>query len=953
MGNTPNETGAGGISLRGSQNSDNEDLNNDNTLSSLEEYFEYEIDLSPQSLQIGQNNIVDQVISEDGQRDWYLFRIPIRNPDRVQGNISGFNSVRYIRMYMTEFSQPVVARMVNLRIVGSQWRRFTQDLSGEELSGNTDNSDTELEISVVNIEENGFATPGKVPYVLPPGIIRDRDNSTTVERRRNEQSLQLCVNNLNDNDARAVFKTENLNLINYGRLQMFFHAQNNNINPAVQIPDGELTAFLRLGTDFTENYYEIEVPLTITPDNVGNGLPSAREVWPLENEINISLEDLFTLKVARDREQVNPSFRFGGEDNEFGLSGNQNIFVVGNPDISSVQALMLGVRNPRGGQLQSPADVCVWANEMRVTDFDNTNGWAANGRLNVQLADVANVSATGSIITDGFGGIQDRISDRIRAETRSFDVSTSVQLDKLLPEKLGLRIPVFASYEQTTITPQFDPLNPDITLSSSVDGFETPEEGAAFRESVITKRRRKSFNVTNFRKVKTKEGARNHIYDFENFSFTYAYSEENSSDANTESFVRKNYRGAINYNYRTDPFTIEPFKNIKWLSSPYLALIKDFNFSPLPNDYGFRWDLNRDFSRRQLFNEQRTTVGVDPFFEKSFNFNRQYNLGWQLTKSISIDYNARANAVIDEPEGDLDTRAERDSLFTNLLNFGRLKNYNQNISANYRLPLDKIPLVNWLSADFRFGAGYIWQAGALEDTTEDDNIEILVQPFGNTISNNRDRTISGKIDLVGLYNKVPFLKKINEQRRSRSRQSRRPPTRRSRQDTTQQAPEPELKFAKGFLRAVMTLRSINVNYTIRETTFLPGFTPQPFLFGLDDGFDAPGLDFLFGSQDRGILERSVRNGWLTTNEELTTPFRQTQTQDLTIRADLEPVRDLKIQLTARKQTSSNFQEIFRFDGDSAGFRSFTPSRTGTFSISNSLIRTAFRNDRGTNSRNIR
>ncbi|MEM7549016.1 MAG: cell surface protein SprA [Bacteroidota bacterium] len=939
-GNTPPETGDAGISQRGSQNSDNEDLNNDNTLGSLEEYYEYEIDLDRNNLQIGRNNIVDQVTSVDGERNWYLFRIPIRNPDRVQGNITGFNSIRYIRMYMTQFSQPVVARMVNLRIVGSQWRRFTEDISGEEFSENTDNSSTEFEISVVNIEENGFPSPGKVPYVLPPGIERDRDNSSTVERRRNEQSLRLCVNNLNDNDARAVFKTVNTNLINYGRLRMFLHAENGDpINPQ-NIPDGAVTAFIRLGNDYTENYYEVEVPLTLTPTNTTETFPDPRVVWPLENEIDIDFESLFTLKIRRDREEVNKSFRFGGEQNG-GLVGNQNIFVVGNPQLDDVRAMMIGIRNPKGGVLQSPVDLCIWANELRVTDFDDTKGWAANGRLNMKLADFATFNATGRITTDGFGSIQDRISDRVRAETRAYDISTNIALDKFLPEKTGLKIPFFASYEQSTVTPQFDPLNPDITLSASVRGFDSPGEGEAFKQSVITKRQRKSYNFSNVRKVKTKEGAKKRIYDIENFAFTYAYSEENSSDANTESFINKDYRGAVDYNFRVDPISIEPFKNSERLSSPYLKLIKDFNFSPLPNSYGFRWDVNRSFRRRQLYNDERTTVGVDPYFEKSFTFNRAYNLGWQLTKSINIDYDARANAVIDEPEGDIDTEVERDSIWDNLLNFGRLKNFNQNISANYRLPLDKIPLVDWVSADFRYGAGYIWQAGALEDTSETDDSEVLVKPFGNTIRNSRDRTISGKVDLVKLYNKVPFLKKINDQRRSRSGRSR--PTRRPSRDSTE-VPQPDLKFVKGFLRAVMSLRSINVNYSIRESTFLPGFTPEAFLFGLDSGLSAPGVEFLLGSQDRGILERSARNGWLTTNEELTTPFQQSRTRDLTIRADIEPFRDLKVQLTARKQTSSDFQEIFRFDSESGDFQSFTPSRGGTYSISYSIIRTAFNSD---------
>ena len=111
----------------------------------------------------------------------------------------------------------------------------------------------------MNIEEN---SQGEYPYVLPPGFNRDRDNTSVIDRQLNEQSLQLCVEELQNKDARAVFKDVKINLINYGRIKMFIHAHDNGTSGAASTEKMmNLQDFIRLSTDLTENYYEIEVPL--------------------------------------------------------------------------------------------------------------------------------------------------------------------------------------------------------------------------------------------------------------------------------------------------------------------------------------------------------------------------------------------------------------------------------------------------------------------------------------------------------------------------------------------------------------------------------------------------------------------------------------------------------------------------------------------------------------------
>ena len=684
----------------GSNFPENEDLNIDNTISDLEEYYEYTIDLNPAALRVGNQNIQDQVTNtiNGDEVTWYLFRIPVRLPDRQQGSIEGFKSIRYIRTYLTGFTDPVVLRMADFQLVGSQWRRFTENLEEDGFFEDRDTEDPSFTISVVNEEEN----PG---YTVPPGFRRDRDNTSTLERRLNEQSLELCVEDLPDRDARAVFKNVNFDLINYGRIKMFLHADSDDAL------DDEVTAFLRVGTDFTQNYYEIEIPLRISDP----ASTDPREIWPLENEIDLDINELYQLKSRRNRVNADINLPFPQDGPE--IVDRHRLRVKGNPDMSKVYALMLGIRNPQSPD-GTPKSMCIWANELRVSDFDQTAGWAANANLNLQLADLANVNASVRHSTFGFGSIQDRIAQRSREEVTEFDVSANVNVEKFFPEKLGLQIPMFVSYQTTKITPQFDPRDPDITVENSLASIDNEAERQRYEDIVQDKTTRRSLNFTNVRKVKTNEEAKSRIYDIENFSFTYAYSDIVRHSYETETYQLKSIKGAVSYNFSPKEWSIAPFQNSEAFSSPYLQLIRDLNFSPVPSNISLRADVDRRFIKTQLWgvdaNNNLTIEGIDPYFEKTFTFNRIYNLRWNLTRSLSLDYSARALAVIDEPEGDIDSETKRQQVWDNLKDLGRLKNFDQTIGLNYRLPLDKIPFTDWVSADVGYNINYSWTAGGFQ-----------------------------------------------------------------------------------------------------------------------------------------------------------------------------------------------------------------------------------------------
>ena len=935
--NSPIITGNEPFAQSGSNIPENEDLNQDNTLSELEEYYVFNLDLKPGQLEVGKKYIVDKITPE-GKADvtWYLVRIPIRQFEEKVGGINGFKSIRYARMILTGFTQPVVMRFANFRAVGNRWRRFTANLAQSQLSEQLEPNLDNFSVSVVNVEENGLGNAEKPSYVPP--LARDRDVTSTIQRRLNEQSVQMCVTNLEDGDGRSIYKNVGFDFFNYGRIKMFLSAHGNNLK------DDQLVGFLRLGTDFDQNYYEIELPLKITPNGKN---PDVSIVWPELNEIDLDLNALYALKAARDRE----SFSLGELYPRAGpklVDGRQGIRIFGRPDLSQVKLMMIGVRNPRSDDTKA-LSVCIWADEMRLTDFDRTAGWAANAVLNTKLADLGNLTTSFKRITYGYGGVQSKISERARGETTVLDISANIAVDKLLPRNTGLKIPMFISYEKTTINPNFDPANPDLRLAAMDQSFNSDAEREAYRKVIQDNSIRRSLNFTNVRKTKVKPDARSNLYDVENFSFTYAYSEATRTNFNLLENTQRNVKGGVAWQFNPKFKGFEPFKDAKW-KTPWLQLIKDFNFNPLPTSVSIRGDLDRSFNKIVYRNSVGTNAATPQSnIQKYFLFNRFYTARWTLSKTLTLDYSSRVNAIIDEPDVDviggyspilkryISSEEYRDSVISNLKGFGRKKNFEQTVTVNYTLPFDKLPLTNWLGTEYRHNVSYSWRAGPVERI---DSLRL-----GNIIQNSQDQGLNGRIDLVKLYNKIGYLKDINTPKR--------PPTplekAKTKPDTVKVPPN---NYAvKGFLRLLMSMRSITATYTVTSGTILPGFLPSPNLLGMDNAWSAPGWGFIFGSQDSEIRKKAAENKWLSKSAKLTTPFSQSQVKDLGIRTALELTPDLKIQLDVKKTTTSSFQEIYRFDPknpavtpDEFGYSELSPTRTGSYRISTLSIGTAFKNN---------
>jgi cell surface protein SprA len=932
-----------------------EDINRDNTLSEAERYFQYRIKLDPNNMKVGENFIADihdaQGIplanGEVGEVKWYQFRIPISQPEKVVGNIEDFRSIRFMRMFMRGFEKPVVLRFATLELVRGEWRKYRQNLQapGEYVVGDNAN-ETKFDISAVNLEENGRREP--IPYVIPPGIDQEINFGTTSLVRLNEQSMQMTLDKLLDGDARAAFKTTDFDFRQYKKLKMYVHAEKLYENEELNY--GDLTVFVRLGSDFTENYYEYEVPLTFTP--WGTPFTDQEGIWPSANEFDIDLDELVKVKQNRNMAMRNPNSDISLIYPYIEQLGDHIVKVIGNPSISDVMGIMIGVRNPKQLSLTSnddgnPKSAIIWVNELRVTDFNNKGGWAATARIETLLADVGRVVVSGSHSTPGFGSLDMKVNETAREAVTNFDVATDIDLGKFLPEESGVRIPMHFDYGESHIKPEYNPLNPDIKMKDELDVLGNKADQDSLKSLVNDYTQRKNINFVNVRKDRTGGTRQPRIYDIENWNVSYSFSEIYHRNIDVEYDIRQTYRGGLGYNFTGNPKNIQPFKSSQWASKPFMQLIKDFNFFYLPKNFAFRTDMNRQYNEKKFRNKSEGEIITYPIFAKQWDWNRNYDFKFDLTRALTFDFSAGANAFVYEPAGNpergtTEWQMNRDTIWDEVLRLGTKTRYNQSIRVNYTVPINKIPLLNWVTVSAGYQGAYTWLASPLS----------VQERIGNSIENQNTKQLNGNMDFVKLYNKIGYLKTLNTPQRSVGRggpaprpgavrPGARPEEEEENADSTEAKPAVNYFkiVADQVLKLAMSVKKANLNYTQNNGMFLPGFLPEPDIFGLNLAASAPGVGFVLGDE-ADIRSLAVDNDWLTRDSLLNRAFAKKFTETFSYKINLEPLPGLRIDINADRTYALNFQEYFR--ADSMGvFQSFSPTETGNFSMSYGMWSTSF------------
>ena len=729
----------------------------DYTLNEYENYYQYRISMRPEDFVVGRNFIVDKRETsprlrngKPGHATWYQFRIPLDDFETRVGSINDFSSIRFMRMFLTDFQKPVVLRFATLDLVRGEWRTYEQPLD------NTSHESGSMSVSAVNIEENNDKSP--VNYILPPGITREQDPTQPQLAEENEQALSFTVNNFSTNEAKAVYKNTTLDLRQYKRIEMFVHANAFEQN-TTNLADNQLAVFIRLGSDYRSNYYEYEIPLKLTAPGVYGrfSLEDARAVWPEENMLDIPLSVFTDLKKARNtaKSQGLASFSvpYTAYDED---KPNNKISIVGNPTLGEVKTMMIGVRN-LSGETKSGE---VWVNELRLKEYNNTGGWAAQGALNVQLSDIGSLNATGKIVTDGFGGIEDGVAERSQDDYKTYSFTANIELGRFFPDKAKVSAPLYYSITKEETRPKYNPLDTDMLLDESLDAIGDKHERDSVERIAVTKTTNTNFSLSNVRVgIQTKRHPM--PYDPANFSFSYSHSHSYTSGETTVYEKEDNWRGALNYSYTPVYKPFEPFKKLIKSRSKWYDILKRFGLNWLPQNIAFDTEMTRNYYELQERDMESAEGNMLPLtFSEQFLWNRSFSVRWDLTKNLHMNFTSATNAEIETPYTPVNKdlypdrySAWKDSVWTSIKDFGRPLDYNQTFTASYQLPLNLVPIFDWINADGNYNATYNWTRGTeLEDGTS----------LGNSVTMNRQYNINGTFNLERLYNHVPFLKKTND-----------------------------------------------------------------------------------------------------------------------------------------------------------------------------------------------
>ena len=955
---------------------DVEDINQDNTLNEYERYFQYRVAIHPDSLKVGMNYITDKQVANvhtrNGQTQpatWYQFTIPLSDGKKV-GSIQDFSTIRFMRMFMTGFRGTTHLRFASLELVRGEWRNYKYNLNmrGDQPANGS------ISINTVNIEENASREP--VNYVLPPGVSRIIDSGQSQITQLNEQSMQLTIDNLDAGDARGVYRNTDLDLRTYKRLQMFVHNEAT-INNETNLRNGEVSLFVRLGSDVKNNYYEYEIPLSLTqPGRYStNSTTDRKKVWPEENMLDINLDVLVNAKKNRNADKmagvadVGYSIRYQDVDNDH---PNNKVYVVGNPSLSKVRVILIGVRN------NSPTtkSCVIWVDELRVTDFDSEGGWAAKASMTLNMSDVATVNVGFHKETEGFGSVDQSLSNRRLDNYDQYNVAVQSDLGRFVPEKVKLHAPIYYSYSNERTTPKYNPLDQDVELDEAVEICETKQQKDSIMNYAVTQRTASNFSISGLKfDVKTMKDPM--PWDPANFSFSYSFNKQHLNDPDNLYENTNDYRGSLQYSWTPYAKPFKPFSSFIDEKNKDMKFFHDWELRWLPSNVSFSTNISRYYYEQQTRNETGLNISLPVSVSKNFLWDRQFAISWAFTKSLTASFNSNTTAHILEPVGQVNRkllpdeyRNWRDSVMMSIKDLGTPWAYNQTFNVSYKAPFNQIPILSWITANATYNSVYRWDRGTVIGT----------ESSGNTIANQTTRSLDGRLSLDQFYTKIPYLKKVEERFSSKSTQRKRPekkekPKKFSRTiklspdsaivinhkmgtknvkvsaTTSDDKPfkveykvkdkdnvtistlgEENLKFtitevqkaerhnffteaAEYTTRLLMSVRSVNLRLKNTTSLNVPQFIPEiGDAFGQTNDYDilAPGLDFAFGFAGQSYIQKALDQGWLKGDKRQTTPAIYARTNEFSAEVQLEPIAGLKITLTGNRTDNRTSQIQFMY-----------------------------------------
>jgi len=1026
-GNSP-ESGGQTYGTASTLTPDIEDINHDNTLGEYEKYYEYEVSLDPSTLASGGGFISEKMVTDvtlkNGRTDkvtWYKFKVPIHSDScHREGGIRNFKSIRFMRVYLTGCSDTTTLRFATMDLVRGEWRNYTKGLYNDEKNDlyNTTlpSSNSSLDVQAVSIEQDGKRSP--VNYVLPPGISRQTDPGQAQLISQNEQALVLRVHNLDYNNAKAVYKSLTMDMRNYKQLKMFVHAESLVGERVLQ--DDELSCFIRLGTDMTSNYYEYEVPLEVTPASTtynNDNEEDRKKVWPESNNINFPFSALTNAKTARNKAKRNGNTSVSNTkpyviyDDANGKPNNR-ITVLGNPTLEDVEYIVIGVRNRNGASSDksSTLDGEVWVNELRLSEFDEEGGVAAMANMALGISDIAQLNMSGRVETAGYGSIESNVQNRNMDNYYQFQVSAAMELGRFFPEKAKLRIPLYVSYSKNLNAPKYDPTDTDIKLKESLETYNTDREKDSIKNMANTVQESTSWSLTNF-KVDIHSKKKNMFYDPANFTLSVAFNKQDQASPEIEKDFSSEHKGSFNYAYSFNPKPWEPFKKLDKVKN--VKILTEFNLYYLPQSWSFNTDMHRSFTQLKMRDFNQTTPNEQAqsenmSYSKDFTWNRNFDFKYDLTKNLKFSFHTAMNSTVDEglytPEIIKDYNftndyyeAWKDTVMRSMKTWGQPYTYQQVFTATWNIPFNRIPYMDWLTANASYNGTYTWNRTASTSSKATN--------YGNTAQSSRAWQADGQANLETLYGKSNYWKQLNQ--RMSGRQNKRPFRAKVYSETVNlTAGEPltlahqlnsenllvtavdkngksvRLTFkADGGTKVIITshrtasdvnvtvttrdpnqrtaaekamdfaayfgtmIRRVQVTYRQTDALTVPGFMPQVGFMGQSNqggGLYAPGWDFAFGFFPTDYVERARDRGWLALSDSISQPATMARTSDFDVKITLEPFPGFKIQVNGKRYESRNSSLLYTKDlNRSDNFYAIQETMNGSYNITQVAIASAF------------
>lgn len=937
-----------------SQTPDAEDINRDYNLDQTENYNQYVVKLDKPSLTLGDNNIVDvktvKANFQNGQSSdvkWYLFRIPVSKFDPSEGahETSVLNNVRFARLMLTGFEQTSTLRFGTMDLVRSDWRKYPRNIAVYQSQGANPSKDegsmevntSNLEVGSVNIEENAFNQP---PYVLPPGIDRQVLSGNAGAQRQNEASLYMKADQLESSEARGVFKNTTLDMRRYKRLRLFTHAHDPaNRDKYLGRIDPKTKFFIRFGSDATDNYYEYEAALKLTRTTETTPM----EIWPMENEVDLEIQSFVDAKIRRDKNKSDKISERILDDVFGGGDSSKRIYIKGRPSLGNITTIMIGVRNgiARGETDAEAINRVLWVNEIRLSEIENDGGYAGNASLNFNMGDFATVNANASYTSVGFGNIDSKPAERNQSTQSAFSINTAINVDKLLPEKTGMKIPLNYSYSQTIEDPKYNPLDTDVEFSKAPNKEQLKKVARTYTQQ-------RSIGVVNMRKERVNQNKKPKFYDIENVSVTAVYNDDYFRDIYTKKNYRQYLRGYVDYNYTFKPWVIKPFNKMisdTAKSTKYLRWVKEFNFNPVPTRLSFRTEIDRNYNELEFRNVEAilggdTSGDLGALRNRNFYFGWQYGLGFNFTKSLKLEINSATRTLNDNVDvNTMDNKA----IFGNIFRAGRPVLYNHRVQLNYKLPFQYLPYLDFINAEVGYGFTYNWNARSTA---------LLASPEGSLGSVGQNTNViqaTATADIPKFFGQFKYFKNISTKLQKRKQEI----------DSlnnvyTQQWAKNRYRYKNYKFKNKLTVlesaaffltsfKQLDVNYNETNGTVLPGLLSAPNWYGSGQTLGGPTLGFLFGSQ-ADIRRTVMENGWVSNSPYMTDPYIRMSTKELRANLQVVPMNDFRIDLNVLHNYNRNFSHTgFNYTSGGVANPDFTfATDLITYSNSTVLLSTSFK-----------